>query len=137
LTINAAVNSKAKLTLGSATINFADQDPDTTPSIGATENAVSVEVKARTSAASTVTLTVRANGDLVDGTKTIDISNVTWTAGGGGFASGTMSDSSDVSAGSWTGPGTRSSTFSYLLANSWAYEPGSYAQTATYTLTSP
>lgn len=136
LTINASVSAKAKLTLGVAAINFGDADPDVVPSIAAGENPVSVTVKAQTAAASAVTLTVQANGDLDSGTDTIGITNVTWTATGAGFVGGTM-DTVAQSAGSWTGPGRRDGTFSYWLANSWDYPPGSYSQTVVYTLTAP
>ncbi len=136
LTINATVSAKAKLTLGVAAINFADADPDTLPSIPAGENPVSVTVKAQTGVASTVTLTVAADGDLDSGTDTIDITNVTWTATGAGFVGGTMNTSAQ-SAGSWTGSGQQTGTFSYSLANSWDYNAGSYTQTVVYTLTAP
>lgn len=136
VTINATVSAKAKLTLGEAAINFADADPDTVPSIPATENPVSVTVKAQTGGASTVTLTVAADGDLDSGTDTIDITNVTWTATGAGFVGGAMNTSAQ-SAGSWTGSGQQSGTFSYSLANSWDYNAGSYTQTVVYTLTAP
>lgn len=133
LTINATVAARASLTLGQAAINFPDADPDTTPSIPATENAVSVTVKARTGAASNVTLTHLAAGDL----GVIPIGNVTWTATGAGFQAGTMSSTVAQTAGSWTGPGTRNGTFSYFLANSWDYAPGNYSVSSTYTLTAP
>ena len=136
LTINATVSAKAKLTLGVAAINFADADPDSVPSIAATENPVSVTVKAQTGGGSSITLTVQANGDLDSGTDTIDISNVTWTATGAGFVAGTM-DTTAQAAGSWTGPGRYDGTFSYQLANSWDYAAGSYSQTVVYTLTAP
>jgi hypothetical protein len=137
LTINAAVSARAKLTLSDNTINFIDADPDVTDPIPATENAVTVEVKARTGALSDVTLTHRASGNLIDGAKTITIDNVTWTATGAGYVAGTMSTGSDVAAGSWTGPGDYDGTFSYFLDNDWAYEPGSYSASSTYTLTAP
>lgn len=136
LTINATVSAKAKLTLGVAAINFADADPDSVPSIAATENPVSVTVKAQTGGASAVTLTAQANGDLDSGTDTIAITNVTWTATGAGFVGGTM-DTTAQSAGSWTGSGRRDGTFSFWLANSWDYAAGSYSQTVVYTLTAP
>jgi hypothetical protein len=134
LTINATVNAKAKLTLGVATIHFANADPDDVPSVSATENPVTVSVKAHAASGSTVTLTVQANGDLVSGGDSIAISNVTWTVTGAGFVAGTMNTIA-VPAGSWSGSGNRSGTFSYFLANSWNYASGSYAQTAVYTLT--
>jgi hypothetical protein len=137
LTVNATVADKAKLTLGVAAIDFASADPDATPSIAAAENPVTVTVKANTSSSSTVTLTVQADGDLLgSGSDSIAIANVTWTASGAGFAAGTM-NTAPVSAGSWTGSGNRSGTFSYFLANSWAYPKGSYTQTVVYTLTAP
>jgi hypothetical protein len=134
LTINATVSARATLTLGVATINFPDADPDAGGGvIPATENPVSVTAKIRTSAAGNVTLTCIAGGDLGP----IPISNVTWTAAGNGFVGGTMSSTVGQSAGSWTGSGNRSSSFSYSLANSWDYAVGSYSQSVTYTLTAP
>jgi len=136
LTINATVAAKAKLTLGVAAINFPDADPDSLPSVPATENPVDVNVKAQTGSASTVALTVQANGDLQSGSDTIAISNVSWTATGPGFIAGIM-DTVPVSAGSWTGSGSRDGTFSYFLTNSWAYAVGNYTQTVVYTLSAP
>jgi hypothetical protein len=136
LTVNAAVNARATLSLGQTAINFIDADPGTTPSIGATENAVSVTANARTGAGSTATLTHQAADDLKSGSDLILIGNVTWTASGAGFQGGTM-NKTPQSAGSWTGPGSHSGTFSYFLANSWSYATGSYAVSSTYTLTAP
>jgi hypothetical protein len=137
LTINATVANTAKLTLGVATIAFPDADPDTTPSIAATQNPVTVTAKAKTTNAGAVTLTVVTGGDLTSGSDTILIGNVTWTVTGAGFVAGTMNKTTAQSAGSWTGSGSRAGTFSYNLANSWAYATGAYTATATYTLTAP
>ena len=140
LAVNMAVNARAKLTLGVAAINFPDADPDATPSIPATENVVPVSVtaKVRTGASSTATLTHRASGDLSAGSGiTIPIGNVTWTATGAGYVAGTMSSSSNVSAGSWTGSGSYGGTFSYFIVNSWSYTTGNYTVSTTYTLTAP
>jgi len=138
LVINAAVASRADLILEVGTINFPDADPQTVPSIPATENTVDVTVRVRTGSASAVTLTHQAAGPLSNGTDTIAISNVTWTAAGdAGFVGGTMSSGAPVTAGTWTGPGNRSGTFSYFLANSWAYALGNYTVSSTYTLTIP
>ena len=137
LTINATVSATAKLTFGSTTMTFTNQDPDTTPAIAASENAVSVTAKVRTGAASLATLTVLTGGDLTSGTNTIAISNVTWTASGTGFVPGTMNKTTAQSVGSWTGSGVRNGTLSFSLANSWSYATGSYAATSTFTLTAP
>ena len=137
LDINAAVSSRAKLTLGQATIHFVDADPDNTSSIAATENGVTVGVKARTASAASVTLQVSSAADLASGSDSIAISNITWTAAGTGFVGGTMNKSAAQSAGSWTGRVNQNGTFSYFLANSWNYAPGTYTATVTYTLTAP
>ena len=137
LTVNMAISARAKLTLGVNAINFADADPDTSPSISATENPVSVTAKVRTGASSIATLTHLASGDLTSGSNTIAISNVTWTATGSGFVAGTMNRTTAQSAGSWTGSGSYSGTFSYSIVNSWSYATGNYTASTTYTLTAP
>ena len=137
LAVSATVSSGATLTLGSATMTFPDRNPDSFPSIAATENPVSVTAKAKTGNASTVTLTVLAGGDLTSGSDTIGISNITWTASGTGYVDGTMNKTTPQSAGSWTGSGNRSGAFTYSLANSWNYPTGNYGATITYTLTAP
>ena len=137
LTVNMAISARAKLTLGVNAINFADADPDSSPSILATENPVSVTAKVRTGAASTATLTHLAGGDLTSGGNTIAISNVTWTVTGAGFVSGTMNKTTAQSAGNWTGSGSYSGTYSYSIVNSWSYATGNYTASTTYTLTAP
>ncbi|MEW5983526.1 MAG: hypothetical protein AB1806_14325 [Acidobacteriota bacterium] len=137
VTVSATVSATAKLSLSAATVSFADADPDTTPSITATEGAVTITAKGKTSNGSSITLTLLAAADLVSGTDTIAISNVTWTASGTGFVAGTMSKTAAQSVGSWTDSGNRSGTVTFALANSWSYKTGSYSAAATYTLTSP
>jgi hypothetical protein len=140
LTVNAVVAGSATLTISQAAINFDSANPDTTPSIPNNEGAVNVTAQARTGAAGSVTLTHQAAGPLTSGSDTIGINQVSWTVGLGsdaGFAAGAMSSSTPVSAGSWTGSGSRSGTFSYALANSWTYAVGTYTASSTYTLTAP
>jgi hypothetical protein len=137
LEIKATVGSWAKLTLGETAINFIDTDPDTV-SIPASENAVSVTVKVRTGSTSAVALTHLAAGNLTNAdSDEIPIGNVTWTVSGAGFQAGTMSSTVAQTAGSWTGPGNRSGTFSYFLVNSWNYAIGSYSVSSTYILSTP
>jgi len=137
LTVNATVSARATLSIGQTTIHFPDADPDTVTSIPATENAVSVTAKVRTGSGSTATLTHLAADDLKSGSDTILIGNVTWTVTGAGFQLGTMNKTTPQTAGSWTGSGNRSGTFSYFLANSWSYATGGYTASSTYTLTAP
>ena len=135
--INAPLASSALLTITPSSINFPNADPDTVPSIPANENPVNVTANAQTSGNKTVTLSVIANGDLISGSSTIPINNVTWTASGSGFRAGTMSKTTSQLAGSWTKSGNYSGTFSFFLHNSWSYATGNYTQTVTYTLTAP
>src|SRR4051812_12170074 len=86
VTVSATVNAKAKLTMGSTTSSFADADPDVTPLLSAA--AISVDVKARTTAAGSVTLTVLASDDLSNGSDVIGIGNLSWTVTGTNFAAG-------------------------------------------------
>ena len=142
LTVTATVASSAKLNLTATTLTFPDSDPDTVTSIPATEGAISVTAKAKTGSLSKVTLEVRSSGpssgDLVSGSDTIAISNLSWVGSGTGFTSGTISmTNSNQTAASWTGSGSRVGTQTFSLANSWSYALGSYSATITYTLTSP
>ena len=137
LTVNVTVNARAKLTLSTNTINFPDADPDTTPFIPASENAVSVTVKVRTGYSSSATLTHQASGNLTSGSNSIPISNVTWTATGSGFSSGAMSSGAAQTVGFWTGSGTQSGALNFSMGNSWSYTAGTYTVSSTYTLTAP
>ena len=137
-TVNVTVNVSARATLdlhGTNSVTFADADPDATPSISAP--VMTVDVKGRTSAASNVTLTVVANQDLTSGSDSIGIGNLTWTATGTGFAAGAMNKVTAQTVGSWTGSGSHNGAVTLKLANSWAYNAGSYTATLTYTLTAP
>jgi hypothetical protein len=134
VTVN--VNARAKLTLGTAAITFGDQDPDTVPTL--TSAAVSVNVKARTTAAGSVTLTMIAGGDFANAAgNTIDLATLTWAATGTNFVAGATSKAAAQSVGSWTGSGEQVGTNTFSLPNSWSYAVGSYSVALNYTLTAP
>jgi len=107
ITVSATVAASAKLTLSVATVTFPDSDPDLVLSIPNSEGAITVIAKGKTTAGSSVTLTLQAAGPLASGGDTIAISNVTWTASGAGFVPGTMSSVSAVPVGSWLNSGSR------------------------------
>ncbi len=136
INVTASVNAKAKLTLTGGPIVFDDADPDVSATVTAT-TPVSIAVKARTTAAGVVTLTVEATQDLTSGTDTIAISNLGWTASGTGFVGGTSNTTTAQTVGSWAGSGNMSGTQTYVLTNSWAYATGSYVTTLNYTLSVP
>lgn len=96
-----------------------------------------IDVKARTSAAGSVTLTVLASGDLASGGNTIPVANLTWTSSGSGFQNGTSNKTVAQPVGSWTGSGNPNGAQTCALANSWTYVTGTYTVTLNYTLTTP
>jgi hypothetical protein len=137
IAVTANVNAKAKLSLGLAAITFADADPDVTPLY--TSAAVSVDVKARTTAGGNVLLTVLASGDLTASpTVTIPIGTLTWAATGTGFtASGANNSTTAQTLGQWSGSGNPSGSHTLSLPNLWTYNTGTYTVTLNYTLTAP
>jgi len=137
VTLSTNIAARAKLQFLSSTMNFKDEDPGSVLSISADVNALNVTSSARTGSSQTAALTCLASGDLISGTNTISISNMTWTATGTGYLPGTMNRTTAQPAGSWTGSGQRVGTFSYFLANSWSYTIGNYSTSINYTLTAP
>ena len=76
-TLNASINGLARLSLSTFSISFPDADPDTVPSIPASQGPVTITAKARTSVNGALTLTVQANDDLRSGLNTIPAASVT------------------------------------------------------------
>lgn len=134
-TLSASVNGLARLSLSSAGITFPDADPDTVPTIPASQGPIAVTAKARTSVNGAVTLTVLAADQLRSGLDTIPAANVTWTATGPGFTPGTVSATTPQTVGAWSGSGVRSGTQAFLFRNLWTYATGIYTLTLTFTLT--
>ncbi len=134
LTVNVTVVARAKLTVSPLTINFPSANPDITPSVHA-DNLVNVTAGSRTTAAGT--LDILAHGDLISGSYTIPIGNVTWTATGQGFQGGTMNKTTSQRVANFGASGSYSGALDFVLANSWLYPPGNYSITATFTLTAP
>jgi hypothetical protein len=133
-TLNASINSVARLSLSSAALTFPDADPDTVPSIQASQGPITVTAKARTSPNGTITLTVRASDELRSGLNTIPASNITWVASGAGFTNGALSATTEQAVTTWTGSGVRTGTQTFFFRNLWSYATGTYTLTITYTL---
>ena len=137
LNVSVTIGSRAQLTLSTANLVIPDADPATVLTLTAPD--LTVTVGARTAPAQPVNLTVVASGgDLAGTAGTIAISNLTWATTGTGFAAnGTSNATVAQNVGTWTGSGLRSGTQTYSLPNDWAYAPGTYATSLTYTLTVP
>jgi hypothetical protein len=121
-----------------AVITVPSADPDTMPVL--TSSPVQVNYRVRQNNRQTWLLTVVANGDLVSGPSTIDISTVSWTASPSPpFQNGTLSKITAQTVA--TGPGNVASpsagTLTFRLANSWTYDAGIYTQTLVFTLSTP
>ena len=118
------------------TISIASADPDTVPLVSASP--IRVTYIARGQGGNPWTITVEAQGQLVSGTSTIPISNVSWIATPTPtFRNGTLSTTPQVLA---TGTGLallQSGDVTFRFNNSWNYNVGTYTQTVTFTLSSP
>lgn len=134
-TLNAPVIGLARLTLSSAAVTFPDADPDSIPNVPASQGPLTVTAKARTIVNGSVTLTVLATDQLRSGLNTIPATNITWTASGAGFSSGTLNASVAQTVGAWSGSGARTGTQSFFFKNLWTYATGTYTLTMTFTLT--
>jgi hypothetical protein len=136
-TFSANLAGFAKFSLSSNTVTFPDADPDTIPLVPASSGPLTITVKARATAGSTIRLTISATDSLRSGVNTIPATALTWTTTGSGYTAGTVSQFAAQTLGTWTGPGVQIGTQSYLFQNSWTYVPGTYTLVLFYTLTAP
>ena len=102
-TLNASVNTLARLSLSATSLTFPDADPDTVPLIASTPPTITITAKGRATEGGQITLTVQATDDLRSGVDTIPASAITWTATGAGFVPGTLSASTPQPVATWTG----------------------------------
>jgi hypothetical protein len=125
------------VTVTPSSLTFSDLDPDLTPNISASQNPVSISIVAK--GTQNYLLTVVANGDLTSPNDSIPISNISWTASGSGYVSGTLSASTPqtVASGHNTGNNTYNGSLSFSFKNYWSYATGSYSASLTYVATSP
>lgn len=133
-----AAAQRLTLTLSPRVITFPPSDPDAVPVVMAAPLQVSYRVQQNPRG--TWLLTVRANGDLISGSSTVDISNVTWVATPAPpFQNGTLSRVVEQTLASGTGNVTPTQVGSVIfrLANSWTYTAATYTQTVVFTLSTP
>jgi hypothetical protein len=136
-TVSANVGTIATLNLSSASASFPDADPDLVPQIPTSGGPILITAKARATPGMQVVLTLQAADDLRSGVTTIPASNVTWTATGAGFVSGTLSKLSPVTLATWTGSGIRTGSQQLYLRNLWTHPTGTYTVSLLYTLSAP
>lgn len=136
-TMSASVSPLAKLTLSTASASFPDADPDAVPQIPAAGGPLLITAKSRANPGTQVVLTVQAADDLRSGVTVIPAANITWTATGAGFVSGTLSRSAPVTVATWVGSGVRSGTQQLYFRNLWTHPTGTYTVSLLYTLSAP
>jgi hypothetical protein len=125
------------LSVSPLSVSFASADPDTTPVIAAVPVVVTVRVRQNQGP---WTLTVLAGGDLLAGSATVDISNVSWTATPAPpFQNGTLSKTVAQRLASGTGNvlPAQNGSITFRLVNSWIYSAANYTQTVVFTLSAP
>lgn len=127
-----------ELSISPTSVTFPSADPDITPVVSAP--ALFATYRIRGAGTQAWRLTVLANGDLIAGPSTVDISNVSWTATPsppfqGGWLSKTVEQL--VAAGTGNVPQPSTGWIVFQLANSWTYTAGTYTQTLTFTLSVP
>jgi hypothetical protein len=126
-----------RLLLSRSTINFPDADPDTVPSVPASENPMTIGVRVTGNSHDAWRLEVLASGDLVSGPNTIPISNVSWTAKPLPFINGKLDRTTPQVVASGSGNVVVTGTVSFFFKNSWDYFNGNYSQVFIYTLSAP
>ena len=136
-TLSASLNPVADITLSTAAVSFPDADPDTVPQIPSTSGPVLITAKARAAAGAQVLLTVQATDDLRSGVTVIPASNISWTATGSGFISGTLSKTVPATLASWNNSGVHTGSQQLYFRNLWTHPTGTYTLSILYTLSAP
>ena len=132
-----AAAQRLDLSVNPVSISFPISDPDTVPVISSAQVQVSYRVR---SYDGPWTITLLATGDLISGSATVDISNVTWVATPAPpFQNGVLSKTvaQRLAAGTGSINPARTGQVTFRLANSWNYAAGLYTQTIVFTLTAP
>lgn len=137
----APVNTSAQqltLQINPRRVTFASADPDTTPVVYG--QPIVVTYRIRSNQNNPWQITLLADGDLIDGASTVDISNVSWTATPAPpFQNGTLNKTVEqvLASGNGNVNPARTGSVVFQLANSWSYPSGVYSQTVVITLITP
>ena len=133
-----AAAQRLDLTVTPVSINFPSQDPDAAPVLYSAP--VQVRYRVRANNNGSWTLSVLAEGDLISGGATVDISNISWLATPAPpFQNGTLSKTvaQTLASGSGNTQGNPTGQVTFRLANLWTYPAGTYTQTVVFTLSAP
>jgi len=134
-----AAAQTATLTVSPRAVTFVGADPDAEPLLVAAPLQVTYRIQGGGSRY-TWRITVLAEGDLLAGSSSVDISNVTWTATPAPpFQNGTLSRTvaQVLAAGTGQVNPAAVASLTFRLVNSWLYDAGTYTQTVVFTLSIP
>ena len=126
------------LTVTPGTFTFPASDPDLVPIITASQT-IDVGWKAAgLGSKGAWHLSIRANTDLLSGSDSIPVTNISWTAGAP-LASGTALTTTDQTLVSGVGNMAviQHSLLTFSLKNQWTYKAGNYSTTIVFTLSAP
>jgi hypothetical protein len=126
------------LSVSPTVVTFPNSDPDTVPVLTAS---LQVTYRVRQNTVNRPwTMTILANGHLVAGAATVDISNVSWVATPSPpFQSGVLSRTvaQPIASGVGNVASSTQGQITFRLTNSWDYDAGLYTQTIVLTLSAP
>ncbi len=135
--VTVKVDTIAKLSLDQTTLTFESADPDVTASLIPTEAPINITAKIRAGSTNGWSLTLAASAanmtDTLGSAATIPVNNLTWTATGGAFLNGTVSNAAQEVAHEHVS-GQYAGVQTFRMVNSWAYSTGEYTVTLNYTL---
>ena len=129
---------RLELSISPTIITFPPGDPDVVPQILSAP--ITVTYRIRQAQNQSWLLTVLASGNLISGSSTVDISNVTWVATPAPpFQNGTLNHTVAQVLASGVGNvnPTANGAVTFRLKNSWTYDTGTYTQTIVFTLSLP
>lgn len=136
----AAAAPAVSVQLSTASISFADANPDLAPLVVSTPAPVSVTIRVTGNAGGRWTLTVAAIDDLRSGADVIAAGNVTWTSSlASPWLPGTLAVAPPQIVADGTGNVTppQTSNLTFRFTNLWTHAPGNYTTSATFTITAP
>jgi hypothetical protein len=129
---------RLELSISPTIITFPPGDPDVVPQI--LSPPITVTYRIRQAQNQSWLLTVLASGNLISGSSTVDITNVTWVATPAPpFQNGTLNHTVAQVLASGVGNvnPTANGAVTFRLKNSWTYDTGTYTQTLVFTLSLP
>ena len=130
---------RLELSVSPTIISFPPADPDAFPVVTSSPVTITYRIR-QVPGKESWQITVLSSGDLLAGSSSVDISNVSWVATPSPpFRSGTLSKTVEqvVASGFGNEVPIASGSLTFRMTNSWTYSAGTYTQTLVFTLSTP